>query len=195
MPTKKAKPIIQPEELIWAYSQGIFPMSDESDSEEVIWYTAIKRGIIPLDEFKVSKNVRQRIKQGKFKISVDKAFKKVMKACAERETTWISGIIIRSYYELFKLGYAHSVEVWSEDGSELIGGLYGASLGKAFFGESMFKRKADADKIALYFAHQWLIENNYQLWDTQFWTSHLAQFGCIEIEAEDYQKQLKAAIK
>ena len=195
MPTKKAKPIIQPEELIWAYSQGIFPMSDESDSEEVIWYTAIKRGIIPLDGFKVSKNVRQRIKQGKFKISVDKAFKKVMKACAERETTWISGIIIRSYYELFKLGYAHSVEVWSEDGSELIGGLYGASLGKAFFGESMFKRKADADKIALYFAHQWLIENNYQLWDTQFWTSHLAQFGCIEIEAEDYQKQLKAAIK
>ncbi|NCP83463.1 MAG: leucyl/phenylalanyl-tRNA--protein transferase [Bacteroidetes bacterium] len=195
MRLKKSKPIILAEELIWAYSQGIFPMSDESDSEDVIWYTAIKRGIIPMDGFKVSKNVKQRIKQGKFKVTIDKAFKKVMKACAERETTWISGIIIRSYYELFKLGYAHSVEIWSEDGSELIGGLYGASLGKAFFGESMFKRQADADKIALYFAHQWLRENNYLLWDTQFWTPHLAQFGCIEIDAEDYQMRLKNAIK
>ena len=195
MPTKKAKPIIQPEELIWAYSQGIFPMSDESDSEEVIWYTAIKRGIIPLDGFKVSKNVRQRIKQGKFKISVDKAFKKVMKACAERETTWISGIIIRSYYELFKLGYAHSVEVWSEDGSELIGGLYGASLGKAFFGESMFSLVSNSSKVAFHYLVQILREQNYSLLDSQFMNDNVLRYGAIEITRSEYKKRLTNALK
>lgn len=188
-------PIITPEELIWGYSQGIFPMSDDAQSDEVLWYTAIKRGIIPMKAFKVSSNVMRLIKKHRFSVKIDSSFEQIMRSCAHRESTWISENIVQSYTALHHLGYAHSVEIWSETGDELLGGLYGVKLGKAFFGESMFKRKPEYDKIALYFCHQWLTEMGVELWDTQFWTAHLSQFGCIEISAASYQKKLKNALR
>lgn len=195
MRMKKArKPIpIPPHELLDAYAQGIFPMADDAQSTDVMWYTAIRRGIIPMDSFKVSKNVTQRIKKQDFAIRIDYDFEQVMRACAERESTWISERLIASYTQLHRLGFAHSVEIWREN--VLIGGLYGVKLGRAFFGESMFKREKEMDKIALYYCHQWLDLQGVILWDTQFWTEHLAQFGCIEIEAQTYQRLLQEALK
>jgi leucyl/phenylalanyl-tRNA--protein transferase len=192
---KKARqPVpIPAHELLDAYAQGIFPMADDSESNEIMWYTAIRRGVIPMDSFKVSKNVLQRIKKRDFDIRIDYDFEQVMRACAERKTTWISKRLIASYVHLHRLGFAHSVEIWREN--QLIGGLYGVKLGKAFFGESMFKREKEMDKIALFYCHQWLLEQDIILWDTQFWTEHLAQFGCIEIEAETYQNVLREALK
>lgn len=194
-PTFDHSGIISPEELIWGYSQGIFPMSDDANSSEVMWYTAIRRGVIPMDAFKVSSNVMRIIRKQEFVIKFDHDFEQTIRACANRSTTWISESLIKSYTVLHRLGYAHSVEVWSKDESELLGGLYGVKIGRAFFGESMFKRKAECDKIALYYCHLWLKEIGVELWDTQFWTEHLAQFGCIEISAVAYQKRLKKALR
>lgn len=187
------KSIIPPVDLLNAYSQGIFPMASDADAKEVNWYTAIHRGIIPMEAFKVSQNVQRLIKKGGFEITINKAFKEVMKACAERESTWISKRIIQSYAELNRLGFAFSVEVWKNE--LMVGGLYGVRLGKAFFGESMFKREKEMDKVALYFAHQWLKSWGCELWDTQFWTEHLEQFGCIEIPADEYSARLSLALR
>ncbi|TNE71038.1 leucyl/phenylalanyl-tRNA--protein transferase [bacterium] len=189
--TRKPKPI-PADELLSAYAQGIFPMADDANAKEVMWYTAIKRGVIPMDDFKVSKNVLQRIKKQDFEVRIDSDFEAVMRACANRDSTWISEKLVSSYVNLHEYGFAHCVEIWRKD--ELIGGLYGVKLRRAFFGESMFKREKEMDKVALYYCHQWLKKEGVILWDTQFWTSHLAQFGCIEIEAETYQRLLEEAL-
>lgn len=117
-----------------------------------------------------------------------------MKACARRKTTWISDELIESYNQLHKLGHAHSVSVYNRDW-KLVGGQYGVSLGAAYFGESMFQRAKEASKVALYWCHQALQQGGFKLWDTQFWTEHLAQFGCIEIPPDEYQNLLAAALK
>ena len=184
---------IPPEDLLSAYAQGIFPMADSKDAADVLWYSAVERGVIPMDQFKVSSNVMRLIKKAPIRVTYNKAFKQVMKFCAERDSSWISKVIINSYTELNKLGFAHSVEIWKDD--ELVGGLYGVRLGKAFFGESMFKKEKEMDKVALFYCHQWLKEWGCELWDTQFYTDHLAQFGCIEISAESYRKLLDRALE
>lgn len=178
--------------LVMAYSNGWFPMSESRGDDRINWYQPKVRGIIPLDGFRMSKNVMRLIRRGGYEVTVDRSFERVMHLCAERDETWISDEIIRAYTQLQKDGYARSVEIWRND--ELIGGLYGVSLRKAFFGESMFHTEPEMDKVALWHCHDLLLKGGYTLWDTQFYTEHLGRFGCIEIGHKEYMKRLKAAL-
>ena len=177
--------------LLDAYSRGIFPMAEDG---RIFWFSPEKRGVIPLDErFNVPKSLRKTIKRRPYKIKWDTAFKDVIKACANRESTWIDQVILDSYHLLHRMGYAHSVECWDEDG--LVGGLYGVSLGGAFFGESMFSHKTDASKIALVALVEKLRSLDYELLDTQWMTPHLRQFGGYEIPREEYLDHLQRAME
>lgn len=186
--------IIPPEVLLNGYRNGIFPMSESRKDESVGWYSARRRGIIPIERFKVSSNVKRIIRQGRYTCRINTCFRKVMEECANRDSTWISDIIINSFEMLHLTGHAHSVEMFDED-EKLAGGSYGVSLGAAFFGESMFKKATEADKAALWHTHQILNKNGFTLWDTQFYTDHLAQFGCIEISPEEYRMRLHKALQ
>jgi len=185
--------IIPPQVLLEGYARGIFPMADSRHAEDVEWYSARKRGIIPIDDFHVSSNVERIIRNKKYSVRVDTSFRKVITACADRNTTWINDLIIDSYSVLHDQGYAHSVEIFQDE--HLVGGLYGVHLKAAFFGESMFRKVKEMDKVALYYCHKILRQNNFALWNTQFYTGHLAQFGCIEIEAGDYEQLLHTALQ
>lgn len=186
--------MIAPKELLNAYANGIFPMADSRDDPEAKWYTSRRRGIIPLDEFNVSSNVRRIIRNHHYHIKFDYAFRQVIEACADRDSTWISHEIVESYCRLHELGYAHSVSVYNQKW-ELVGGQYGVSLKAAYFGESMFGWAKEASKVALYWCHKALKEGGFELWDTQFWTEHLSQFGCVEIPADEYEKRLQSALQ
>lgn len=186
--------MIAPQELLNAYSRGIFPMADSRDDPKAKWYTSRFRGIIPIDDFQVSSNVRRIVRNQHYHVKFDYAFREVMAACADRDSTWISHELIDSYCQLHRIGHAHSVSVYNKKW-ELVGGQYGVSLGAAFFGESVFEWAKEASKVALYWTHQALKQGGFELWDTQFWTEHLAQFGCIEISAEQYDQRLKSALK
>lgn len=185
--------IIPPHKLLMGYAQGIFPMSEHRHSKKAEWYTAAQRGIIPMNQFYVSSNVRRIIRQGRYEVKIDSAFQQTMEHCADRTTTWISDVIIESYNRLHELGFAHSVEVYNEAG-EMAGGLYGVTLKAAFFGESMFNRERESAKVALYYCHKTLREGGFRLWDTQYYSDHLAQFGCIEIPQEQYLDLLDEAL-
>ena len=185
--------IISPEQLLGGYAQGIFPMSDSRDDEGFSWYSARRRGIIPMDEFRVSSNARRLIRNRRYRIGFNERFRTTMELCAARNSTWISELIVDSYAHLHQLGYAHSVEVYS--GEQMVGGLYGVSLGAAFFGESMFNYEPESSKVALWWCHKALAYGGFELWDTQFYTEHLAQFGCIEIPQTDYEQMLEVAIR
>ncbi len=181
---------LQPELLLSAYAAGVFPMAD--DSGELMWFCPHPRAIIPLDAFHVSDNLRRRCASGRFAVTVNRAFERVMTVCADRDDgTWISPEIIKSYTQLHELGFAHSVEAWRADA--LVGGLYGVSLGGAFFGESMFHRETDASKVALVFLVERLNERGYSLLDVQFMTDHLKRFGAVEIPRDAYLAQLEIA--
>ena len=184
-------PQIDPELLISAYASGIFPMADEK-SGEIGWYSPDPRGILPLDGLKVSRSLRQAIKKQKFSIVCNRAFETVMRRCAERDETWISEGLIQSYLRLHALGHAHSVEAWQ--GDALVGGLYGVSLGGAFFGESMFSIVSEASKICLAALVGRLKDRNYELLDTQYLTPHLASLGAVEIHGDEYLERLRKAI-
>jgi leucyl/phenylalanyl-tRNA---protein transferase len=186
--------IIPPEVLLTGYRQGIFPMSESREDDSVGWYSARKRGIIPIEGFRVSKNVRRMIRQKRYRCRVNTCFRRVMEACADRDSTWISELIVNSFEVLHMAGHAHSVEIFDREDT-LVGGLYGVSLGAAFFGESMFKNAKETDKIALWHCHQILEKNGFVLWDTQFYSDHLAQFGCIEITGEEYRERLEDAMQ
>ncbi|MDX1640554.1 MAG: leucyl/phenylalanyl-tRNA--protein transferase [Balneolaceae bacterium] len=185
--------VIPPEVLLNGYRNGIFPMSESREDESVGWFSARQRGIIPIETFKVSSNVQRIIRQGRYTCRINTCFREVMEECADRNSTWISDIIINSFEMLHLAGHAHSVEMFDED-ENLIGGSYGVSLGAAFFGESMFKKATEADKVSLWYCHKILQENGFELWDTQFYTDHLAQFGCIEISSGEYKKRLEKAL-
>lgn len=186
--------MIAPEDLLTGYANGIFPMADTREDPKAKWYTSRRRGIIPLDQFNVSSNVRRIIRNHHYHIKFDYAFRRVMEACADRSTTWISDEIIDSFCNLYEIGHGHSVSVYNQQW-ELVGGQYGVSLGAAYFGESMFENAKEASKVALYWTHKALVQGNFELWDTQFWSEHLARFGCIEIPAEEYREKLKKAIR
>ncbi|GIK42245.1 MAG: leucyl/phenylalanyl-tRNA--protein transferase [Chloroflexota bacterium] len=185
---------LTPHLLLNAYSQGIFPMADEDGA--IYWYDPDPRAIIPLENFHVSRSLARTIKQGKFEIRVDSAFRAVMQACAEpgpgREVTWISAKIIEAYCELHALGFAHSVETWLE--GKLVGGLYGVAVGGLFAGESMFSRARDSSKVAMVYLVERLRRGGFVLLDTQFMTDHLRRFGTIEIPREEYQARLAHAL-
>lgn len=171
---------------------GIFPMSDGRDDPEIHWVDPRRRGILPLDGFHISRSLARCIRSGQFHTTVDTAFIAVVEACADRGETWISRRIQRLYAQLQALGFAHSVEVWQ--GDRLVGGVYGVTLGAAFFGESMFSRATDASKLALAFTVHRLRAGGFQLFDTQFLTPHLASLGGVEIARADYHRRLAEAL-
>jgi leucyl/phenylalanyl-tRNA--protein transferase len=183
--------IIDSEFLISAYSSGYFPMAD-SRAGEIGWYSPDPRAIFPFDNLKISRSLHQALKKNIFDFRIDTSFEPVMRFCAEREDTWISETIIESYIKLFQLGYAHSIETWKN--GKIVGGLYGVSIGAAFFGESMFSRVRDASKVALVHLVDKLRAAKFELLDTQFITPHLKSLGAIEISRSDYLILLKNAI-
>ena len=165
-----------------------------AEAGEVLWFSPLKRGLIPLDDrFHVPHGLKRALRRKPFEVRRDTAFREVMEGCAARSETWIDEVIIDSYCHLYDLGFAHSVECWDEEG--LQGGLYGVALGRAFFGESMFSRKADASKIALVHLVEWLREEGCLLLDTQWMTDHLRQFGGEEIPREEYFIRLDEALE
>ncbi len=182
--------------LLRAYAQGIFPMGEDRDDPEIFWVDPPRRGVIPLQGFHVPKRLARTVAADPFEVVCDRDFEGVMRACAEpamnRERSWINDTIIGLYTELHRRGQAHSVEC-RQDG-ELVGGLYGVSIGAAFFGESMFSRATDASKVALVHLVGRLCAGGYRLLDTQFITKHLAQFGAIEISRFRYRHLLEDAI-
>jgi leucyl/phenylalanyl-tRNA--protein transferase len=187
---------LNPDILLRAYAAGIFPMAESAEATELRWYDPPIRALIPLDErFHLPRRLARTIKQRPFQVTLNQAFPAVMQGCAapakDRETTWINGEIVRLYTGLHKRGHAHSIEVWQDE--TLVGGLYGVSLGQAFFGESMFSRQTDASKIALAHLVALLRHCNYTLLDTQFLTTHLERFGTFEIARSAYHLMLKAA--
>ncbi len=183
---------LAPEVLLSAYAQGLFPMADPAG--QIRWYSPHPRVVIELDAFHVPRTLRQRTRQERFDIRVDTAFCTVMEQCAQRrEGTWISSEMVRAYERLFDLGFAHSVESWQAE--ELVGGLYGVTLGSAFFGESMFHRTTDASKVALVALVDRLRDRGYTLLDVQFMTEHLARFGAAAIPRPQYLRRLAVAIR
>ena len=166
-------------------------MADGKEGD-VSWYDPENRGILPLDGMIISRSLRHTIARKKFSVTMDTAFEEVMRHCAERENTWISETIVRSYMALFELGYAHSVET-RIDGA-LAGGLYGVAIGGAFFGESMFSAATDASKVALAGLVERLKERGYVLLDTQYITPHLTTMGGVEISRVAYLERLRAAL-
>lgn len=184
---------LTPEILLRAYEMGIFPMSDGRDDTDIHWIDPRRRGILPLDGFHLSRSLAKRIRQEQYRVTTDTSFGAVVEACAAREETWISHRIQGLYMQLHQLGHAHSVEVWY--GTELVGGVYGVTLGGAFFGESMFSTATDASKIALTYAVHRLRAGGYRLFDTQFLTPHLASLGGREIPRAEYHRLLAEALK
>lgn len=187
---------ITPELIVRAYRAGIFPMAEDAEDDDIFWVSPEQRGIIPLDGFKTSTSLRKALRSNQFSVRVDSDFPAVIEGCAtagaDRESTWINATIRSVYGELFRRGIAHTVEVW--DGAELVGGLYGLSIGGAFFGESMFHRATNASKIALAHLVDRLNAGGYLLLDTQFVTPHLASLGGIEIPREVYEERLAEAL-
>ena len=166
-------------------------MADPDGS--INWYTARPRGIVPLDQFHIPGTLRQIIRQNRFEIRINSAFCEVMRQCMlTRDSSWINQPLIDAYHHLHQLGHAHSVECWREN--QLVGGLYGVTLGAAFFGESMFHHATDASKVALVHLVQQLRDRGFELLDTQATTPHLKRFGCIDIPADDYLVLLRRAI-
>jgi leucyl/phenylalanyl-tRNA--protein transferase len=183
---------ITPELLLSAYAAGIFPMAEGRDNSELFWVDPRLRGILPLDGLHISRSLRKHIRTASFDISFDRAFQQVVKACADREETWINAQIEDLYNQLSAQGHAHSVEVW-QDGA-LAGGVYGVSIGGAFFGESMFSQRTNASKTALVFLLDRLRAGGFALFDTQFLTDHLASLGAVEISRNDYHRILMPAL-
>jgi leucyl/phenylalanyl-tRNA--protein transferase len=216
-------PTLDAETLIRAYASGHFPMAldedrfffkggdgddgddgddvdgvDDGDSERrrkrsrIGWFSPDPRGVIPLDEFHIPHGLKRALRKERFEIRIDEDFPAVIAACGDRDETWISAEICEAYTELHETGFAHSVESWQ--GDELVGGLYGVSLGGAFFGESMFSRATDASKVALVALVERMRGRGFTLLDTQWTNPHLEQFGCREIPRDLYMRQLNEAL-
>jgi leucyl/phenylalanyl-tRNA--protein transferase len=182
--------------LLKAYASGVFPMAESAADPEVFWVRPETRGIIPLDAFHVPKSLAKAVRQGRLTVTFDGDFEGVIDGCAEtgegRRNTWINGPIREAYVELHRRGHCHSVEAW-HDGA-LVGGLYGVSLGRAFFGESMFSRERDASKICLVHLVERLNARRFVLLDTQFTTDHLKRFGAVDVPRRKYEKLLEKAL-
>jgi leucyl/phenylalanyl-tRNA--protein transferase len=198
--SKKTDPFsieLTPELIIRAYQAGIFPMAEDAASDDVFWVSPQMRGIIPLDGFHVSRSLRKTLRTHPWQVRIDTDFAGVIEGCSsagtDRDSTWINPAIRRIYGQLFERGFCHTVEVW--DGGALVGGLYGLSIGAAFFGESMFHRVTDASKVAMAHLIERLRAGGYQLLDTQFVTEHLRTLGGIEIPREDYEVRLAQALE
>jgi len=176
--------------LLRAYSRGYFPMDEDGDLE---WYNPNPRAILELGELHVSRSLRRKLNKRRFEIRADTDFEGVMRACADREETWISERMVRAYLDLHQLGCAHCLECWQ--GDQMVGGVYGVSLGGAFFGESMFHRVPDASKIALYHLVERLKERGFDFLEVQFLTDHLSRLGAALISKRTYLRRLAEEIR
>jgi leucyl/phenylalanyl-tRNA--protein transferase len=187
---------ISPEVLLKAYAIGVFPMADSADDPGLFWVEPEQRGILPLDRFHVPRRLARTVRAGRFDIRIDTDFDGVIAGCSEstagRRKTWINARIRKLYGQLFEFGHCHTVETWLND--RLVGGLYGVSIGAAFFGESMFSVERDASKVALVHLAARLRHGGFTLLDTQFITSHLRQFGAVDVERAAYQRLLDKAL-
>ena len=184
------------ERLLEAYRLGIFPWY--SDDQPILWWSPDPRLVLKLDEFKISRSLRKTINKGVFKVTFDRAFEEVIRACAAaprtgQRGTWITQEMQEAYIKLHGLGYAHSVEAWC--GEELAGGLYGVSLGKAFFGESMFHRRTDASKVALAVLVEKLNDWKFHFIDAQMTTEHLLGLGATEMSRRIFLRRLQSALR
>lgn len=184
---------LTPALVLRAYAAGVFPMADSAGSDEVFWVDPRKRGILPLPGFHLAKSLRKRILKADYEVRLDTAFDRVVRACAARDETWINPTIRELYSGLFRLGHAHSVEVW-KDGA-LAGGLYGVRLQGAFFGESMFSHMRDSSKIALANLVARLRYGGFKLLDTQFTTPHLERLGARNVPRQHYHDLLERALQ
>ncbi|WP_414714337.1 leucyl/phenylalanyl-tRNA--protein transferase [Sphingobium sp.] len=182
--------------LLRAYGIGIFPMSHSADDPDIFWVEPRRRAILPLFGLHISRSLRKTIRQDRFRVTADQAFVEVLRLCgeqtSERQDTWINEPIFEACRRLFAMGHAHSIECW--DGERLVGGLYGITLGRAFFGESMFSRETDASKVALAWLVARLRVGGFTLLDCQFMTDHLASLGAKEISARTYSGLLGNAV-
>jgi leucyl/phenylalanyl-tRNA--protein transferase len=187
---------LTPALLLRAYAAGIFPMAESAEDSELFWVDPERRGVLPLDAFHLPRRLRRTLRHGGFEVACDQDFAGVIAGCAEstaeRPKTWINGEIAKLYEALYRQGYAHSLEA-RIDGA-LVGGLYGVTLGAAFFGESMFSRVTDASKVTLAHLVARLRIGGFQLLDTQFVTSHLERFGVTEISRAAYRRRLDRAL-
>jgi len=185
------------EDLIACYRRGVFPMADSREDEGVFLIDPQRRGVLPLDRFRLPARLARTVRSDRYEVRIDTAFAQVVDLCAQsapgREDTWINPVIEDLYGQLHRRGQAHSIECW-QDGA-LVGGLYGVSLGGAFFGESMFSRARDASKVALVHLVARLIVGGYRLLDCQFVTDHLKQFGVVEIPRAEYHRRLAVALE
>ncbi|MGH1354841.1 MAG: leucyl/phenylalanyl-tRNA--protein transferase [Thalassovita sp.] len=185
--------ILTPELLLNAYASGVFPMAETRDDPEIFWVDPRRRGVFPLDRFHISKSLAKRIRRQDFEVRINSDFPGVVQGCADREETWINDEIFFLYNQLYALGFAHSLEIFERD--TLVGGVYGVTLGGAFFGESMFSRRTDASKIALAYLVDRLSLAGFSLFDTQFITPHLSSLGAIEIPRGQYHLLLEEALE
>lgn len=183
---------LTPDHLLQGYAAGIFPMSEGRASQDIFWVDPKARGILPLDGFHISRSLAKTLRAAPFRITIDTAFPQVVAGCADREETWINDQISGLYSALHRAGFGHSLEVW--EGTELVGGVYGVTLGAAFFGESMFSRRTDASKVALAYLVHRLRAGGFTLFDTQFVTDHLTSLGAIEIPRARYHSLLERAL-
>jgi len=186
-----------PEDLLACYARGVFPMAESRDDPRVFIVEPDQRGVLPLEAFHIPSRLRRTVRGEPFQVRVDTAFEAVLDGCAaaqgpDREDTWINGPIRRLYAALFARGFVHSIECWKDE--RLVGGLYGVSLGGAFFGESMFSRERDASKVALVHLVARLRKGGWTLLDAQFLTDHLSQFGAVETPQAAYLRRLGPAL-
>lgn len=184
---------LTPDLLLKAYALGVFPMAESRDDPDVFWVDPRRRGILPLNGFHISRSLARRLRRGGFDIAVNRDFRATVAGCADRPETWINDTIHDLYCALHDSGFAHSLEV-RRDG-RLVGGVYGVTLGGAFFGESMFSRETDASKIALAYLVDRLKQAGFVLFDTQFTTPHLRSLGGHEIPRSAYHNLLSAALR
>lgn len=187
---------LDPKLVLGAYAMGVFPMADHRDADSVYWVEPRTRAILPIDGFHLSASLRKTIARDRFRVTADTAFERMIQLCAEsadnRPETWINSGIEQVFVTLHRMGYAHSIECW--DGDDLVGGLYGLALGRAFFGESMVSRRTDASKVALAWLVARLKAGGFTLLDCQFQTPHLASLGAVEIDRSDYCALLAGAL-
>lgn len=181
---------LRPATLMRAYRNGIFPWYNEGDP--ILWWSPDPRAIFPIDRFYLSRRLARTIRAGKFRLTINQAFRDVMLGCADRESTWITPEMFEAYTRMHTLGHAHSIEAWF--GDQLVGGVYGMAIGGLFSGESMFHRATDASKVALAYLVEYLRIRGFTLFDTQVLTEHTASLGAIEIPRELYLNRLKQAL-
>lgn len=183
---------LTPDMLVAAYAGGIFPMAEHRGDTELFWVDPRQRGVLPLDRFHISRSLAKTIRSGRFQITYDTDFTGVVQGCADRDETWINDMLAELYGQLHRARLARSIEVW--EGTTLVGGVFGVTLGGAFFGESMFSSRTDASKVALAYLVDRLRIGDFALFDTQFITPHLKTMGGVEISRATYRKMLNDAL-